>query len=427
MAHLMRPGTSAVAGAPPPCCTEEEIPIYPEFGGGGKLIIPPTLEDYGVSRWQHTLVGYLLGKAAPYPVLRKICMQLWQRKDLVEVGTMSKGAIILRFDTEQYIDEIVDRADWHLAGCPLLLRRWQPGVAINEEPTALPCWMRLSGIPLELWHKRGVHYLASSVGQLLKTDARSFNSINMGTARVQVECAAKNGFSKTIEAIDSRGNTFTVSIHYETRALCCKECGVFGHDEACCSKGHAQPANAKAAPLVNPNGTHQVLRKQSRRRRRKPVVLRPNKGKNLLHAPRQPDLVNIVVQPGPVVQKTDDNCLSPESAEGNLREAYEDGEFVPESVIQNSDLEDQDWEMPGKQELSRMDRLIEQLRSKGRQFEEDERGPSPRKVDWKGNWDNAQEAFSNSSGSTRTIIEGDKRKHSQRCGRGDSPPPNPTQ
>ncbi|KAI4303442.1 hypothetical protein MLD38_039074 [Melastoma candidum] len=130
----------------------------------------------------------------------------------------------------------VGKADWHLAGYPLLLCKWQAGMAINEEPTALPCWMRLYGIPLELWHSRGVQYLANSVGQLLKTDARSFNPANMGAARVQVECAAKNGLNKTIEAIDSRGNALSISIVYETKASCCKECGVFGHDEGSCHK-----------------------------------------------------------------------------------------------------------------------------------------------------------------------------------------------
>ncbi|KAI4326763.1 hypothetical protein MLD38_032043 [Melastoma candidum] len=152
-------------------------------------------------------------------------------KGLVEVGAINKGSIILRFDNEQHLDEIVSKADWHLAGYPLLLWKWQPGTVINEKPTTLPYWIMLQGILLELRHKHGVHYLASSIGQLLKTNARSFNPTNKDTARVQVECAAKNGLSKTIEAIDSRGNPFTVSIVYETRALCCKGCGFFGHDE----------------------------------------------------------------------------------------------------------------------------------------------------------------------------------------------------
>ncbi|KAI4312434.1 hypothetical protein MLD38_037244 [Melastoma candidum] len=139
-------------------------------------------------------------------------------------------------------------------GCPLLLHKWQAGMVINEEPTALPCWMRLYGIPLELWHARGVQYLASSVGQLLKTDARSFNPANMGTARLQVECAAKNGLNKTIEAIDSRGNSLSISIVYETKALCCKACGVLGHDEGSCSKRLMETGKDKAVPAGNQGG-----------------------------------------------------------------------------------------------------------------------------------------------------------------------------
>ncbi|KAI4338360.1 hypothetical protein MLD38_023430 [Melastoma candidum] len=251
---LRRSGTSAVAVTAGQLNQEDNIPCCPAFGCGGKLLIPPALEDLGASRWRNTLVGYLLGKSAPYAVLRRICLQLWQKKGLVEVGLINKGAIILRFDSDQHLEGIVGKANWHLASCPLLLRRWQVGMAINEELTALPCWVRLYGISLELWHSRGVQYLTNSIGQLLKTDARSFNPANMGTARVQIEISVKNGLSKKIEAIDSRGNALNITIVYETKALCCPDCGVFGHEDMTCPKRRVETEARIPPPTVNPVG-----------------------------------------------------------------------------------------------------------------------------------------------------------------------------
>ncbi|KAI4371573.1 hypothetical protein MLD38_019790 [Melastoma candidum] len=154
---------------------------------------------------------------------------------------------------------------------PLLLRKWQPGIVINEEPTTIPCWIRLQGIPLELWHKGSVHYLPSSVGQLLKTDTRSFSPANMGTPRVQVECLAKDGLSKTIKAIDSRGNPLTISIVYEIRALCCKGCGVFGHDDGKCARGDAAVGKGKEIKAGNFEGNGNNKRQQDKRIRTKPI------------------------------------------------------------------------------------------------------------------------------------------------------------
>ncbi|KAI4325900.1 hypothetical protein MLD38_031264 [Melastoma candidum] len=214
------------------------------------------------------------------------------------------------------------------------------GMAIAEEPTTLPCWLRLYGIPLELWHRSGVHYLASGVGQLLKTDVRSFNSANMCTARIQVECAAKNGLNKTIEAIDSRGNPFTVSVVYETQALCCKGCGVFGHNEESCSK------------------------------RVKEVV----------------------------------------------KEGSDDGEYVPNSIIQQNDADDEgSWDLlGGQQELDRMDKLIERLCSNGSKFEEEERGSPVAGRGFPDNWVGRRIDEDDSSGSTRAVIEGGRRGRRKR-------------
>ncbi|KAI4329470.1 hypothetical protein MLD38_027856 [Melastoma candidum] len=377
---LSRPGTSKVAQTIAPSELEARLPKFPEFNGGGKLLIPSVLENYGATKWCHTLVGYFLGKPAPYPILKKICMQLWQKKGLVEVGAIRKNALILRFDNEQHLDGIIGKADWHIAGCPLLVRKWQPGTVINEEPTALPCWLRLYGIPLELWHTRGVQYLASSVGQLLKTDARSFSPANMGTARVQIECVARNGLSKTIEAIDSRGNPFTISIVYETKALCCRTCGVFGHDEERCSKKLATAKKAVEIPVGiqedNRGGKHRQFRPRWRRTMAVMSRVKTQLGKGM----RKINAEKALAPPVAAEENKEEDQPSDESVAGENKDVLDDGEFVPESVMHNAEQVDDEveWDLPGGQhELARMDKLIERLRSNGNKFVEDERSMPP--------------------------------------------------
>ncbi|KAI4324401.1 hypothetical protein MLD38_029896 [Melastoma candidum] len=270
---LRRPGTSAVPVTAGQLNQEDNIPCCPAFGCGGKLLIPPALEDLGASRWRITLVGYLLGKYAPYAVLRRICLQLWQKKGLVEVGLINKGAIILRFDSDQHLDGIVGKADWHLAGCPLLLRRWQVGMAINEEPTALPCWVRLS-----------------------------FNPANMGTVRVQIEFSAKNGLSKKIEAIDSRGG----------------------------SRG------PNSSPTGNPVGKRPAGYQKTRMRwKRAADTTAKVEGKK----EGLPHMKEAVEPAETLEQGNNDDEQSHVSIEGVGRDASDDGEYMPESEHHRPDEE----------------------------------------------------------------------------------------
>ncbi|KAI4329473.1 hypothetical protein MLD38_027859 [Melastoma candidum] len=88
---------------------------------------------------------------------------------------------------------------------------------------------RLTGIPLELWHKEGILYLASVLGAPIKVDGRSERPANMGTARVQVNCAAVNELRKTIEIEGEEGEGIQVEVFYENITLQCQHCKVFGH------------------------------------------------------------------------------------------------------------------------------------------------------------------------------------------------------
>ncbi|KAI4379048.1 hypothetical protein MLD38_016450 [Melastoma candidum] len=168
-------------------------------------------------------------------------LKLWGKRGLAHVSPAGPKRILLKFENESMLDGILNRSDWHVAGCPILLRKWSVGIQLSDqELRTVPCWVQLSGIPLELWHKEGFLYLASVLGVPLKVDGRSERMANIGTARIQVNCSAVKELQRKIEVEGEEGANIQIDVHYENVPLRCKECQVFGHSDSQCLRQRAR-------------------------------------------------------------------------------------------------------------------------------------------------------------------------------------------
>ncbi|KAI4390191.1 hypothetical protein MLD38_002328 [Melastoma candidum] len=207
------------------------------FNEDGKLKVPVEWKEGATSKWGACIVGFLIGKHVEPTVIRRVCTQIWGKRGLSQVSVVGHKRILLRFEKENQLEAILSRSDWHIAGCPVLLRKWSVGLQLSDkELRNVPCWVQLTGIPLELWHREGILYLASVLGVPIKMDGRSERPTNMGTARVQVNCAAVNDLRKTIEIEGEEGEGIHVEVFYENIPLQCQHCKVFGHSNGQCFK-----------------------------------------------------------------------------------------------------------------------------------------------------------------------------------------------
>ncbi|KAI4390192.1 hypothetical protein MLD38_002329 [Melastoma candidum] len=212
----------------------------------------------------------MIGRSVPFAVVKRVCLQLWSKRGLTQVSPAGPKRILLKFENEIMLDRILDRSDWHVAGCPILLRKWSVGIQLSDqELRTVPCWVQLSGIPLELWHKEGFIYLASVLGVPLKVDGRSGRMANIGTARIQVSCSAVKEMKRKIEVEGEDGTSIEIDVHYENIPLRCKECQVFGHSDSQCLR--QRPGNRSRSRSRGPGGRSRSAR--SRRRNRQPRVV----------------------------------------------------------------------------------------------------------------------------------------------------------
>ncbi|KAI4387135.1 hypothetical protein MLD38_004988 [Melastoma candidum] len=99
---------------------------------------------------------YGLTRSVPLAVIRKLCSQLWGKKGLTHVSFVGPKRLLLKFDHDGYFDSILDKGDWHLAGCLVLQRRWPTvremikSIAIKEENQAeLEVSIHYENLPLK--------------------------------------------------------------------------------------------------------------------------------------------------------------------------------------------------------------------------------------------------------------------------------------
>ncbi|KAI4341085.1 hypothetical protein MLD38_025855 [Melastoma candidum] len=110
----------------------------------GMLVIPKAVRAKGVSAWKNCVVGIVLAKRIPFQVLRKYATKLWGPKGLMGVIDLGMEKFLLRFEDGAQIEYILQRADWHIIGCPVLLQKWSTCLLLDKlELKSLPLRVRL--------------------------------------------------------------------------------------------------------------------------------------------------------------------------------------------------------------------------------------------------------------------------------------------
>ena len=98
----------------------------------GRVTVAPPLDVFedGCEFWKSTLVGHFVGQKLPYPVVNTIAKRIW--------------FFIFNFDSVDHATNVLERAPWHMANRPLVLKRWQPNMQFLKDDLArVPVWVRL--------------------------------------------------------------------------------------------------------------------------------------------------------------------------------------------------------------------------------------------------------------------------------------------
>ncbi|KAL2224767.1 UNVERIFIED_CONTAM: hypothetical protein Sindi_3018400 [Sesamum indicum] len=85
------------------------------------------------------------------------------------------------------MDEVIEGGPWLFQGQPIVLQKWEPGMAMRKlKHTQPPVWIKLRHLPMEFWTTDGLSTVASGVGKPLYPDVITRACTRLDFARVCV-------------------------------------------------------------------------------------------------------------------------------------------------------------------------------------------------------------------------------------------------
>ncbi|GAV76475.1 DUF4283 domain-containing protein, partial [Cephalotus follicularis] len=143
---------------------------------------------------------------------------------------VSNGVFLIKFENGHARDWVMDNGPWDIWGYHIALRKWTKGISLKlEECDSIPIWVKLSNVPVHLWSKLGLSYIASVLGGLLYIDAPTKNQETLTFARVCVDMLASSSFLNFIQVDLDDGSSMVVGVEYPWKPQACSLCTVFDH------------------------------------------------------------------------------------------------------------------------------------------------------------------------------------------------------
>ncbi|XP_057846960.2 uncharacterized protein LOC131056719 [Cryptomeria japonica] len=206
--------------------------------GGMKNHMLETAQDsvveHNISLMAMTLVGKFLGPRSNIDVVKVFAKCKWALKGQVEITAMSKGALSMAFSCEEDMSMVLCDAPWLIVKSTLALQKWSPMMALNESFfVQVSVWVKLSGLPLELWVEDVFKGIASSFGELLSMDPITTARRRLTFARICVGVMQGMDMPLSIK-INSRLGKWIQPMEYESVPFACFHYKKSGHTARKC-------------------------------------------------------------------------------------------------------------------------------------------------------------------------------------------------
>ncbi|GAV92707.1 Exo_endo_phos domain-containing protein/DUF4283 domain-containing protein/zf-CCHC_4 domain-containing protein, partial [Cephalotus follicularis] len=198
---------------------------------------PPEVCANGALEWEYTLAAFLVGKRLPAAKVRDVLLRKWGQVGSFSFHTVSTGIFLIKFDNGQARDWVLDNGPWDIWGYHIALRKWTKGMSLRlEDCNSIPIWVKLSNVPVHLWSKLGLSYIASVLGRPLYMDAPTTNRQSLTFARVCVDMLASSSFPNSITLDLDDGSSTVVGVEYPWKPQVCTLCKVFDHANKSCPR-----------------------------------------------------------------------------------------------------------------------------------------------------------------------------------------------
>ncbi|XP_039020001.1 uncharacterized protein LOC120151688 [Hibiscus syriacus] len=195
--------------------TKEQSLEYfsPELLEGISIVKPPVaVIEEGIAEWGCAVVGQFIGDAPNF------------------------GSI----------DWVLENGPWQIQNKHLVLRKWEPNLRkLDFDLKRMPVWVHLYNVPLELFSRVGLSYIASAVGNPLYMDSVTASKDRLEFAKVCVEVEAGAVIPEVIHIVLRDGSFAKIRVYAPWFPKICLQCNTFGRLASSCAEVLKGPSKTK--------------------------------------------------------------------------------------------------------------------------------------------------------------------------------------
>lgn len=186
---------------------------------------------------ERALVGHARGRNLNQSSLNKWVADTWGYviSPLPMVTKLVRGWFLVLLESKQEADTLLQK-NWTMAGVPIILRRWTPLFDASQMKLGKePIWVRLLGLPYELWTPTFFRLFEDYIGEFMDADYSYKHTRDMAMARILVLIDLREGFIEDI-CLSTKYGEITQTLDYEGVPFRCHRCHSTKHLLAQCDK-----------------------------------------------------------------------------------------------------------------------------------------------------------------------------------------------
>ncbi|KAK4736499.1 hypothetical protein R3W88_000196 [Solanum pinnatisectum] len=148
--------------------------------------------------------------------------RIWKGKGVNKVAQVNKGVFLVRFQSKEERDKVVEEGVIMFDRKPVVIRPWKADIDVTKEKVdKVPIWIRLVGLDI-----------AGLVGIPLRADKATTNRERMTYARLLMEIPLNQEYPTCIMFENENGNIVEQRVEYEWKPVLCTKCKNFGYENS---------------------------------------------------------------------------------------------------------------------------------------------------------------------------------------------------
>ncbi|XP_039071263.1 uncharacterized protein LOC120218382 [Hibiscus syriacus] len=194
---------------------DQELKIFSPAVIEGSCVVKPSKDVFeeGILEWKFALVGQFIGSALAFGSIQRVVSMLWGKASPI---------------------------------------KWEPNLKeLQFDLSRMPIWIHLYNVPLELFSRRGLSYIASAVGRPLHMDSVTAAREKLEYTRVCIEITDGSSIRDRVDVILNDESVASIRVSVPWMPSSCTDCGRFGHFVKLCPRGKKSEQVWRAKGPVN--------------------------------------------------------------------------------------------------------------------------------------------------------------------------------